>query len=261
MNLIRHDGRTVHQIRPISIHYDIYGYADASVLFQQGGTKILVSISLQVGVPHFLKGKKTGWLSAEYAMLPHATHQRTTRESGQAQRNARSVEISRLIGRCLRPTVDLDALGERSIFVDCDVLQADGGTRVASLTAASIALKLACARWVELRMVASNIFKVQLAAISTGIINGTPYTDLSYSEDAQADADFNFILTEHEALIEIQGTSEKKPMPWEFFDALKTLALSGVKEVFKETAKFPLPLFPKEQIKPALFSLGQRLSK
>lgn len=271
MNLIRHDGRTVHQIRPIFIHYDTYGYADASVLFQQGGTKVLVSISLQPGVPHFLKGKRTGWLSAEYAMLPHATHQRTTRESSQAQRNARSVEISRLIGRCLRPTIDLDALGERSIFVDCDVLQADGGTRVASLTAASIALKLACARWVELRMVSSNIFKVQLAALSTGIINGSACADLSYVEDSQADADFNFVLTEHETLIEIQGTSEKKPMPWELFDDLRALALNGVKEVFKQIANFPLPLHqqtceptpphPKEQIKPALFSLGQRLNK
>ena len=268
MNVIRHDGRTVNQIRPIFIHYDVYGYADASVLFEQGNTKILVSVSLQPGVPHFLKGKRTGWLSAEYAMLPHATHQRTTRETSQAQRNARSVEISRLIGRCLRPTVDLDALGERSIFVDCDVLQADGGTRVASLTAASLALKLACTRWVEQRLVASNIFKVQLAALSTGMIDGIAYADLSYAEDSQADADFNFVLTEHDELIEVQGTSEKKPMRWEFFDQLKILAVHGVKEIFKKTAtlshRLPNPeptSYLKDQNKPALFSLGQRLNK
>lgn len=268
MNVTRHDGRTVHQIRPIFINYDVYGYADSSVLFEQGNTKILVSISLQPGVPHFLKGKRTGWLSAEYAMLPHATHQRTTRESSQAQRNARSVEISRLIGRCLRPTVDLDALGERSIFVDCDVLQADGGTRVASLTAASLALKLACARWVELRLVTSNIFKVQLAALSTGMINGIAHADLSYTEDSQADADFNFVLTEHEELIEVQGTSEKKPMQWESFDQLKALAINGIREILKKTASLPHRsassdsiTYSKDQSKPALFSLGQRLNK
>lgn len=281
MNLIRHDGRTSNQVRPLLIQYDVYGHADASVIFEQGGTKVLVSVSLQPGVPHFLKGKRTGWLSAEYAMLPHATHQRTTRESTQAQRNARSVEISRLIGRCLRSTIDLSSLGERSIFIDCDVLQADGGTRVACLTAASLALKLACARWIEFGIVEKNIFKVQLAALSVGIVNNNAYADLSYHEDSQADADFNFVLTEHDELVEIQGTSEKAPMAWQFFDQLRTLSVNGVREVFKQMTNFPLPLpqtntstqqksstnvYPStvqinQEQKKAFFSLGQRLHK
>lgn len=263
----RFDGRMSDQIRPIAISYDVYGYADASVLFELGNTKVLASVTLQQGVPPFLKGQKVGWLSAEYAMLPSATHQRTSRESTQAQRNARSVEISRLIGRCLRTTVDLDSIGEKTIVIDCDVLQADGGTRVAAITAASLALKLAGQRWVSRRIFEKNIVKDQIAAISTGVIQGAACTDLSYEEDSRADADFNFVLTQAGDLIEIQGTSEKKPIPWALFDELKVLAVNSVKEIFQQAVassqsnESAQQESPRAQQKPSAFSLGNRLNK
>lgn len=254
MSMHRPDGRTPSQIRHISVTYDVYGYADASVLFEQGNTKVLVGVSLQNTIPPFLKGTKTGWLSAEYAMLPHATHQRSQRESNQAQRNSRSVEISRLIGRCLRLCVDLDSLGERNIVIDCDVLQADGGTRVACITAASLALKKACNQWASSGITEKNIFKEQIAAISTGIISGIPVVDLMYAEDTRAEADFNIILTEKNAIVEIQGTSEKSAIQWHIFDHLKELAQAGIKEIFKQ---INTPTAPAKQ---AFFSLGNRLT-
>ncbi len=266
MNQKRLDGRLFDQIRPVTISYDVYGYADASVLLELGNTKVLACVTLQQGVPPFLKGQKVGWLSAEYAMLPSATHQRTIRESSQNQRNARSVEISRLIGRCLRPTVDLDSIGERTIVIDCEVLQADGGTRVASITAASLALKLAAKRWIASRVFEKDIVKEQIAAISTGIINDKAYTDLSYYEDSRADADFNFVLTQACELIEVQGTSEKKPVNWTLFDDLKGLAINSIKEIFQQINTFKFPSIDSRSsnqgsANQALFSLGNRLSK
>jgi ribonuclease PH len=269
----RQDDRAFDQIRPITITYDIYGYADASLLFEQGDTKVLVGITLQMGVPHFLKGQRTGWLSAEYAMLPTATQQRTQRETSQAQRNARSVEISRLIGRCLRTTIDLDVLGERTITIDCDVLQADGGTRVASITAASIALQLAEKRWLTAKIIEKNIIKEHVAALSTGMVKGAALADLSYIEDSQAEADFNFIMTKSGGLIEVQGTSEKKPTSLQLFDQLKNLAVTGIETLFTTCSKFPLPteqqqsditfqskqMQPRQQEKQAFFSLASRL--
>ena len=228
----RQDGRLLNQLRPLNVQYDAYGYANASVLLEQGGTMVLASITLQPGVPPFLKGQKVGWLNAEYAMLPAATHQRTSRESTQHARNARSVEISRLVGRCLRPTVDLAAIGERTIVVDCDILQADGGTRVASITAASLALKLAAQRWVEQRVFEKNIFKEQIAAISAGVIQDAICLDLAYQEDSQADADFNFVMTRSGLLVEVQGTCEKSPLAWASFDQLKDLAIQGIQDIF-----------------------------
>ncbi len=269
MTAVRNDGRRQDQIRPILIQYDVYGYADASVLFEQGNTKVLVGITLQQTVPPFLKGQKTGWLSAEYAMLPHATQQRTTRESTQNNRNARSVEISRLIGRCLRPTVDLVALGERSIMIDCDVLQADGGTRVACISAASAALRLAVTRWVSMGVLDKNIFKESIAALSIGIVNQQALVDLDYSEDSQADADFNVVLTENGKLIEIQGTSEKNAISWDLFDQIKKHAQDGIAAVLKAIQNTPMPTVIPSNVsptrssfqRPALFSLANRLQK
>jgi ribonuclease PH len=275
----RQDGRLFDQLRPLNIQYDAYGYADASVLLEQGGTIVLASITLQQGVPPFLKGQRVGWLNAEYAMLPAATHQRTSRESTQHARNARSVEISRLIGRCLRPTVELDAIGEKTIVVDCDVLQADGGTRVASITAASLALKLAAQRWVEHRVFEKNIFKEQIAAISTGVIQGAVCLDLAYQEDSQADADFNFVMTRSGLLVEVQGTCEKSPLAWASFDQLKALATQGIQDIFttidaqqqtgfcdsvQGATSVQSPVTSRDQGvttsgKPPLFSLGNRL--
>ena len=237
MDLNRHDGRLSHEVRPIKLTFDFLGYADASIFFEIGNTKIQTSVTLQPGVPHFLKGQRVGWLSAEYAMLPSATHQRTNRESNQAQRNARSVEISRLIGRCLRPSIDLSALGERTIVIDCDVLQADGGTRVAAITAASLALELAAQRWFDRKIVARNIFHTKIAALSAGIVKGKPYVDLSYQEDSIAEADFNFVVSKDGNLIEIQGTAEKNPINWKDFDTLRSMTLEGITQIFEQCEK------------------------
>lgn len=234
--IARADGRNDHALRPIEIVYDALGYASASVLFSQGKTKVLASVSLQQGLPHFLKGQPVGWLSAEYAMLPCATHQRTTRESSSQHKNARSVEISRLLGRCLRPTIDLNALRDKTIIIDCDILQADGGTRVASVTAASIALEIACYRWYTEKITDKNIFKERIAAVSLGIVNGKVLTDLTFQEDSNASADFNFVLTQEGNILEIQGTAEKSPIAWQVFDTLKERALDAIREIFSHTS-------------------------
>lgn len=272
----RPDGRAFNQLRPIAIRVDAYGYAEASVLIELGNTIVLASVTLQQGVPPFLKGQRVGWLTAEYAMLPAATMQRTQRESNQNSRNARSVEISRLIGRCLRPIVDLSIIGEKTIVIDCDVLQADGGTRVASITAASLALQLAGHRWLKQRLFEKDIVKEQIAAVSTGVVQGVACVDLAYQEDSQADADFNFVMTHSGKLLEVQGTCEKSPLSWEYFDQLKELAINGIESIFKVCHKevFVSPLDRPEASgsrrhvssvgdvnisKPTLFSLGNRL--
>lgn len=277
MSIARFDGREASAFRSVKISYDALGYADSSVLFEMGNTKVFVAISLQQGVPHFLKGQKTGWLTAEYSMLPTATHQRTVRESHQGQRNYRNIEISRLIGRCLRSIIDFSLLGERSIFVDCDVLQADGGTRVASLTAASIALDLAMQRWVERSVISQNAMRDRLAALSAGVLNGNAVLDLCYQEDSQAQADFNFVMTRSGQLIEIQGTAEQKPLSFDLFESVKALAQAGIAQLFEQTDLFPLPIVeakkkqqqsgtghtkrPQTEQKSSFFSLANRVDK
>lgn len=265
----RNDGRHFDQLRPIKIYTDALGYADASVLFELGNTKVLASVSLQNSVPPFLKGQRVGWLSAEYAMLPCATKQRTIRESSLAQRNTRSVEISRLIGRCLRTCLALELLGERTIHVDCDVLQADGSTRVCAITAASLALEQAINRWHNNKIIETNIFKHAIAATSVGIINESAYLDLNYEEDSNAAADFNIIMTTTGNIIEIQGTAEKTPVSWTQFEQLKNLAHKGIAELFAHIPQRaePVELFPTRKPKdityqkPSSFSLGNRISK
>lgn len=275
---LREDGRSFAELRPIKLEYDTLGYADASILFQTGQTKILVSVTIQAGVPPFLKGQKTGWLTTEYAMLPCATQKRTKRESTQLQRNSRSIEISRLIGRSLRAVTNLSQIGERTIIVDCDVLQADGGTRVASITASSLALSLAINRWIEAKILNENILKEHIAGVSVGKVGENILLDLSYKEDSQADADFNFILTESGKLIEVQGTAEKSPISWQEFENFKTLATQGIKEIFQIcnnfseyldiqknlVQNFEHPVLNQKNNKPnklPFFSLGNRLEK
>lgn len=253
MNIQRHDGRTCDQVRPVKFSFDALGYADSSVFFELGDTKVLASVILQPNVPHFLKGQKVGWLSAEYAMLPCATHQRTLRESSQTHRNPRSVEISRLVGRCLRTCVDLEALGERTILIDCDVLQADGSTRVAAITAASLALEKAVTRWYDNKIIGKNIFKNAIAAVSVGMIDGAPHLDLCYEEDSRADADFNIVMTKSGDIVEIQGTAEKRAVSWENFEQLKNLANKGIADLFAYAPE-------KKDQKTPLFSLGNRIS-
>jgi len=271
MSFIRKDGRICSQMRPINIKFDALGYASSSVLLEIGQTKVLTSITLQNKVPPFLRGKGTGWLTAEYAMLPCATQKRTTRESSQQQKNSRSVEISRLIGRSLRSITDLDPLGERTIIVDCDVLQANGGTRVACITAASLALKLAVCRWLKRKILIKNILKDSIAGISVGLINDQICLDLDFREDSSALIDFNFILTKSGKIIELQGTAEKAPLDWNDFEQCKNLATKGITNIFKiidnKIKEIP-ELFENKQNtqniatkKTSSFSLGSRLAK
>lgn len=229
----RFAGRAYNQLRPVKISYDMFGYAQSSILFELGNTKVLCSVTLQVGVPPFLKGSKQGWLTAEYAMLPTSSQQRIARESATAKRNDRAIEISRLIGRCLRSIVDLSVLGERTIMVDCDVLQADGSTRTAALTGAALALKRAAQSWKSQGIVAQNILLDDLVAVSAGSLQGTVLLDLDYSEDSIIDADYNFVITKAGKIVEIQGCSEKQALSWETFDAMKSAVLDGVKQLFK----------------------------
>lgn len=231
--LSRLDGRSCEQLRPISVSYDVYGYAVASVLFELGNTKVLCSVHLQSNVPFFLKGTKTGWLTAEYAMLPGATVQRTPRDDGHKKKDGRSVEISRLIGRCLRSIVNLKPLGEQTIIIDCDVLQADGGTRTAAITGACLALEVACQRWLAAGIITQSCMLDSIAAISIGCVNNSLLVDPHYTEDAQLDADFNFVLTKSGGVVEIQGTAERNPLAWQQMAAMGLLAQQAIAQLFE----------------------------
>jgi len=229
----RYNSRKPDQLREVNARFNLFGYASGSVLFEMGNTKVLCSVNLQSGVPPFLKGKKTGWLTAEYAMLPSSTLTRTHRESSSVRRNGRSIEISRLIGRSLRTIVDLSVLGERTIMVDCDVLQADGGTRTACITGASLALQMAEQKWLAKNAITQSIVKDSIAAISVGIMAGEPLLDLDFSEDSKADADFNFVVTKSNTLVEIQGASEGATIGWDQFEKARRFALHGIKKLFE----------------------------
>lgn len=232
MQLKRTGNRAYDQVRPLHITYDVLAYAAGSVLFEQGDTKILASVMLQDGVPPFLRGKGTGWLTAEYAMLPASTVDRMPRDTG-VKRNGRAIEISRLIGRSFRSVVDVSKLGERTIYIDCDVLQADGGTRVAAITAASCALRAAQERWLECKLISQPIMQEPIAAVSLGITKQSELLlDLDYREDSSIASDFNFILTQSEKIVEIQGTAETAPLSWEQHAQLCDLARQGVRQLF-----------------------------
>jgi ribonuclease PH len=248
--LQRLDGRTFDQVRPIRASYDVYGYSDASVLLEIGNTKVHCAVSRSYGVPPFLKGSKTGWLTAEYAMLPTATGSRVARDLSLFKPNGRAVEISRLIGRALRSAVDLTRLGEQTITVDCDVLQADGGTRTACITGASMALSIAAQRWLKSRIISENIIREEIAAVSVGIMGGNVLLDMNYTEDSTVDADFNFVLTRTGNIIEVQGTAEQTVITWDQFSEIRTIAQKGVADIFAhfeanrlELSKETLPLF------------------
>lgn len=228
----REDGRTPDQLRPVSVSYNIYDYAAGSVLFHMGKTKILCAVSLQNGVPAFLRGKGAGWLSAEYALLPMSTHTRTQRESTLARKDGRSVEIARFIGRCFRSIVDLSVLGERTISIDCDVLQADGGTRTASITGAFLALSMAQKKWLSSGIISKPFITESITAVSVGIVAGTPIVDLTYEEDAQATADFNFVVTQSDKVIEVQGGAEGAAVEWDTFDHIRSLARNASQKLF-----------------------------
>ena len=230
---MRVDGRRCDQLRTMRITYDIFEYAAGSVLFELGKTKVLCAVTLQQTVPTFLKGKKTGWLTAEYAMLPVSTTNRTPRELSSASRNGRSVEISRLIGRSLRAAVNLDAIGERTIMIDCDVLQADGGTRTACITGAYLALEQAVQKWLSLKIIDTSPLLEPIAAVSVGLKNGQPLLDLDCAEDNTVDADYNFVITKSGGIVEVQGTSEKQAVEWSVLQEVCLFAIYGAQDLLQ----------------------------
>lgn len=218
-------------LRPLVLETGVTRYAEGSCLISAGHTKVLVTASLEEGVPGFLRGKGQGWVTAEYGMLPRATHTRGRREAAAGKQSGRTQEIQRLIGRSLRAVTDLKALGERQITVDCDVLQADGGTRTASITGAWVALRLATRYLLDEGVIAKDPILDQVAAVSCGIFGGTPVLDLDYDEDSNAEADANFVLTGSGDIVEVQATGEKRGFSQAEFDALFSLARKGVGEL------------------------------
>lgn len=230
MTYIRQDNRTFEQLRNVKITPNINPYAEGSALIEVGGTKVICTASVEDRVPLFLRNKGVGWVTAEYAMLPRATSTRTQRET---QRPAgRTQEIQRLIGRSLRAVVDTKLLGERQIFLDCDVIQADGGTRCASITGAYVALALACRKLVKQAVIKSSPIISEVAAVSVGIVEGQAVLDLSYVEDSEADVDMNVVCTGAGKFIELQGTAEREPFTREQMDEMLGLADIGINRLF-----------------------------
>jgi ribonuclease PH len=230
---MRPSKRAPDEMRPVSFERGLLRHAEGSCLVKFGDTHVLVTATLEERLPPWLKGQGRGWVTAEYGMLPRATHERTRRESSAGKQSGRTLEIQRLIGRSLRTVVDLQALGERQITLDCDVIQADGGTRTASITGAWIALH-DCLEWMKKRsMLKKDALKDQVAAISCGIYQGTPVLDLDYAEDSEADTDMNFVMTGSHGIIELQGTAEKKPFSDEELTKLIALARKGVEKLIE----------------------------
>jgi len=229
----RIDGRSYDDLRPVKITPDYQDFAEGSVLIEMGGTRVLCAISVEEKVPQFLRGSGTGWVTAEYSMLPRATLIRSPRDSARGKVSGRSQEIQRLIGRSLRAVTDLSELGERSLVVDCDVLQADGSTRTAAITGAYIALQKAIRTLNNMGIIAGNPLKSAVAAASVGIVKSHILLDLCYDEDCNAESDFNIVMTGKGEFVEIQGTAEGKPYSKETLDSVLTLAEKGINRLFK----------------------------
>jgi ribonuclease PH len=225
----RPDGRQPDQLRPVELILNAQSYAEGSVLIKQGNTHVLCSASVEQTVPPWLKGRGQGWLTAEYALLPRATHTRTRRERTGA--GGRTQEIQRLIGRSLRAGIDLKRLGERTITIDCDVLQADGGTRTAAITGAYVALAQAIQHLIREKLLTASPLTAQIAAVSVGIVQGQPILDLNYAEDSSAEVDCNIVQTDAGAYIEIQGTAERHPFDRAQLDRLLALGDQGIRSL------------------------------
>jgi ribonuclease PH len=224
----RSGGRGADELRALSITRHFTSHAEGSVLIEAGRTRVLCTASVEEAVPQFLKGKGQGWLTAEYGMLPRATNTRTRREAAEGKQSGRTQEIQRLIGRSLRAVVDLAALGERTIRIDCDVLEADGGTRCASITGAYVALVDAVTWCRSRRALPGEPLRDRVAAVSVGVVNGEPLLDLDYNEDSGCDTDMNVVMVGAGGLVEVQGTAERKPFTRTEFDVLLTLAERGI---------------------------------
>ena len=225
----RNDQRAQDELRPVEITLGIQSYAEGSVLIKTGDTHVICSASIEESVPNFLKDQNKGWITAEYNMLPRATLTRTRREN---IKKGRTHEIQRLIGRCLRTSVDLNSIGERSILIDCDVVQADGGTRTASITGSYVALYLAVLSLVEENKIEKMPAINQLAAVSVGILKQQVLLDLCYEEDSEADADFNIVMNNNGDFIEVQGTAEQSPYSKELLDEVLSVGSNGIKQLF-----------------------------
>ena len=232
MTFQRTQNRAANALRPVRLTRDFTVHAEGSVLVEFGDTQVLCTASVEDSVPAFLRGKGQGWITAEYGMLPRATHTRTAREAARGRQSGRTQEIQRLIGRSLRAIADLRALGERTITLDCDVLQADGGTRTAAITGGYVALWQACEQLVKSNLIAASPLHGQVAAVSVGIVAGAPVLDLDYAEDSQAETDMNVVMNNGGGFIEIQGTAEGHAFRRHELDALLNLAASGIAELF-----------------------------
>jgi len=230
--MTRSGGREPDELRAVSFTRRFTRHAEGSVLVKFGDTHVLCTASVEESVPSFLRGKGQGWVTAEYGMLPRATHTRSAREAAKGKQTGRTQEIQRLIGRSLRAVVDLKALGERTVTIDCDVLQADGGTRTASITGGFVALVDACERLASRRQLAASPIHGQVAAVSVGIVAGTAVLDLDYTEDSQAETDMNVVMNNGGAFVEIQGTAEGHAFRRHELDAMLNLAASGAAQLF-----------------------------
>ncbi len=228
---VRADNRLPNQLRPVSFLRGFTRYAEGSVLVSFGETRVLCNATVEEGVPSFLRGKGSGWVTGEYSMLPRATQTRSARESMRGKVGGRTYEIQRLIGRSLRAVVDLEALGERTVVLDCDVLQADGGTRTAAITGACVALADALNGLVANGTLVKSPLREGVSAISVGIIDGRPLLDLDYQEDFSAAVDMNFVITESGLLVEVQGTAEEHPFTPQQLDEMRDLALQGCQDL------------------------------
>ena len=227
----RRDGRAPDQLRPVKLELGVNVHAEGSCLIEMGRTRVWITASVEDRVPMHRRGSGQGWITAEYSMLPRATHDRGAREAIQGRLGGRTHEIQRLIGRSLRAAVDMKQIGERTITLDCDVLQADGGTRTASITGAFVALYVAVKRMKDARMIAELPVRQHLAAVSCGVVDGAAVLDLDYSEDFQASTDLNCVMTEDGRLVELQATAEGAPYTRGDLDSMLSLAFKGIKEL------------------------------
>ncbi len=230
----RGNGRNPDELRVIKITRNFTKHAEGSVLIEFGETKVLCTASVEAGVPRFLKGKGEGWITAEYGMLPRATHTRNDREASKGKQGGRTLEIQRLIGRSLRAMVDLKKLGEHTITIDCDVIQADGGTRTASITGGAVALVDALNHMRAKKMIKHDPLTQMIAAISVGVVKGQAVLDLDYDEDSNCDTDMNVVMSQQGGFVEVQGTAEGKPFSREQADAMLALAENGIKTLIQK---------------------------
>lgn len=230
---MRPSGRAADQLRPMKFTRNFTKHAEGSVLVECGDTKVICTATVVKGVPRFLKGKGQGWITAEYGMLPRSTHNRVDREAARGKQSGRTVEIQRLIGRSLRAALDLKKLGEHTITIDCDVLQADGGTRTASISGGFVALADAVKTLVDAKKVKENPIVSQIGAISVGVYQGTPVLDLDYPEDSSAETDMNVIMNDKGGFIEIQGTAEGEAFSDEHMVGMLAVARKGINEILE----------------------------